>query len=66
MVLMAIRVLVISKIRNFREKQRLEQLAAKKERDRPRQMLEKQIDPAIQAELQAQKEREEVACFILL
>lgn len=44
----------------FREKQRLEQLAAKKEKDRPRQMLEKQVDPAIQAELQAQKEREEV------
>nr|CTP81542.1 Bm7628 [Brugia malayi] len=42
------------------EKQRLEQLAAKKEKDRPRQMLEKQVDPAIQAELQAQKEREEV------
>ncbi|VDN04840.1 unnamed protein product [Thelazia callipaeda] len=43
-----------------KEKQRLEQLAAKKEKDRPRQMLEKQVDPAIQAELQAQKEREEV------
>ncbi|VDK78127.1 unnamed protein product [Onchocerca ochengi] len=42
------------------EKQRLEQLATKKEKDRPRQMLEKQVDPAIQAELQAQKEREEV------
>ncbi|VDM45151.1 unnamed protein product [Toxocara canis] len=42
------------------EKQRLEQLAAKKEKERPRQMLEKQADPAIQAELQAQKEREEV------
>ncbi|CAG9538498.1 unnamed protein product [Cercopithifilaria johnstoni] len=42
------------------EKQRLEQLAAKKDKDRPRQMLEKQVDPAIQAELQAQKEREEV------
>ncbi|KAM3718515.1 Transcription elongation regulator [Dirofilaria immitis] len=42
------------------EKQRLEQLAAKKEKERPRQMFEKQVDPAIQAELQAQKEREEV------
>ncbi|MCP9263619.1 Transcription elongation regulator 1 [Dirofilaria immitis] len=48
------------KKRNCKEKQRLEQLAAKKEKERPRQMFEKQVDPAIQAELQAQKEREEV------
>uniref|UniRef100_A0A0N5AB53 Transcription elongation regulator 1 n=1 Tax=Syphacia muris TaxID=451379 RepID=A0A0N5AB53_9BILA len=41
------------------EKQRQEQ-AAKKEKERPRQMLEKQVDPAIQAELQAQKAREDV------
>ncbi|MFH4974116.1 hypothetical protein AB6A40_000825 [Gnathostoma spinigerum] len=42
------------------EKIRQEQLAVKKEKERPRQVIEKQVDPAIQAELQAQKEREEV------
>ncbi|GMT16652.1 hypothetical protein PFISCL1PPCAC_7949, partial [Pristionchus fissidentatus] len=36
------------------------QLAAKKEKEKPRQMLEKPLDPAVQAELIAQQERQKL------